>query len=203
MELTADRVTQLAAEYVESEPLSAVEQEHVAMLPETFASGEYGRRDVEWVVQWRFRRYLGAYPDRERRDAEQRFRGNDFETVLDTLSTVVEGPADTRTNLQQLTALDGVDVPIASAFLQFTSPERYVAVDHRTWRVLVETGDLDDSYPDTPVIEDYIRFDDVCRRLTDQFGVDAWTLYRALWRCWKTAFGDEPHDTETPSVDRT
>lgn len=190
MELTATRVREYAREYAQREPLYAVEQEHVEILPATFAGEEYGRRDVEWVVQWYFRRYLGAYPDKRRREREEAFRGNDFGTVLETLSAVAERPAATAENLRHLIELDGVDVPVASAFLQFTVPERYVALDPRLWGVLRECGELDEPFPDPPGVEEYPRFDEACRRLMKEFDIDAWTLYRGLWRVWKDNRGE-------------
>jgi hypothetical protein len=47
---------------------------------------------------------------------------------------------------------------------------------------LAAAGELDGPYPDPPSAADYRRFDDACRAVTDRTGVDAWTLYRALWR---------------------
>jgi len=192
MELTESRVREYAREYAAREPLYAVEQEHVEILPGTFAGDEYGRRDVEWVVQWYFRRYLGAYPDKRRREREERFRTNDFGTVLETLSAVAERPGETAWNLRRLTELDGVDVPVASAFLQFAFPERYVTVDARLWETLRESGELDETYPGPPGVEGYSRFDDACQRLAARLDVDAWTLYRGLWRAWKDGRGEAP-----------
>ena len=63
MELTRDLVEEKAREYRDAEPFDAVEREHVEIIPETFSSGDFGWRDAEWVVQWYYRRYRGAYPD--------------------------------------------------------------------------------------------------------------------------------------------
>jgi len=181
MELTRSLVESTAEEYERQEPLYAVEQEHVEIVPETIRSGEYGWRDVEWVVQWYYRRYLGAYPGEKRRDGEAAFRDNSFEEVLDRLAATVESD-DTAEKLRHLTALDGVDVPVGSAFLLFLFPDRYVVVGEREWEVLREAGELDEPYPDPPSIEEYLAYDGVCQDLIDRFDVDAWTLYRALWR---------------------
>ena len=190
MELTESVVRDRAREYGEVEPLYDVEQQHVDILPDTFAGDDYDRRDVQWVVRWYFRRYLGAYPDRERREVEAAFRDNDFGTVLETLEAVTADDGDSAEVLAALTDLRGVDVPVASAFLQFLAPERYVAVDERTWRALRAAGELEDPYPDPPARDEYRTFDEACRRVMDRTGVDAWTLYRALWRLWAAEFGD-------------
>ncbi len=190
MDLTESVIRDRAREYAEQEPLYDVEQQHVDILPATFAGDEYGRRDVQWIVQWYFRRYLGSYPDRERREVENAFRDNDFEVVLDTLGAVAADVDETAEALTLLTDLAGVDTSVASAFLQFTDPKQYVTVDERTWRVLRAAGELDEPYPDPPTIEEYLTFNDACQRVMEQTGVDAWTLYRALWRLWAAEFED-------------
>lgn len=184
MEFTRSLVETKVREYREMEPLYAVEQEHVEMLYETFKGGQYGWRDVEWVVQWYYRRHLGGYPDAERRAAEAAFRKNDFEKVTDVLGAVLER-SDVAAKLDRLTTLDGVDVPVASAFLLFAFPEEYVTVGEREWNALREADELESSYPDPLSVDDYLRFHEGCRNLADRFDVDGWTLYRVLWRIGK------------------
>ncbi|WP_049983902.1 hypothetical protein [Halorubrum sp. BV1] len=209
MELSESAVRDRAGEYVESEPLYDVERQHVETVAATFAGDEYGRRDAQWIVRWYFRRYLGDYPDRARRGREEAFRDNDFGDVVDAIGTAADavgteredegdaGPSDDRdvdAALSALAALDGVDVAVASGFLQFLAPERFVAMDPRTWRVLVAAGELDGPYPDSPSIADYRQFDAACRSVMERTGVDAWTLYRALWR----SFSALPDDAAAP-----
>jgi hypothetical protein len=180
MDLTRSVVEREANEYESAQPLYAVEQEHVDLLPGTFRSGQYGWRDAEWVVQWYFRRLLGAYPDPERRATESAYGDNDYEAVRDALAAAVDAD-DTAARLAALTELEGVDVPVASAFCFFLYPDRYVVVGEREWRVLRAADELDEPYPDTVDVDDYQTFDAACRELCDRLGVDAWTLYRALW----------------------
>jgi len=181
MELTRSLVEAKAAEYRAEEPLHAVEQQHLEIVPGTFAGDDYGWRDVEWLVQWYFRRHLGAYSNRERRTNEAAIRENDFGTVVEVLGAVA-GSATTDERLEELTSLVGVDVPVASAFLTFMFPDRYVVVGEREWRVLRAAGELDRSYPDPVTADDYRGYLAVCRGLADRFDVDLWTVYRALWR---------------------
>jgi len=180
MDLTPSLVRSKAEAYRESQPLAAVEQDHVEMLPKMLASGDFGWRDVEWVVQWYFRRDLGAYPDEARLAAEEAFEANTYEEVEETLGAVAAAE-DLSMRLDRLTALAGVDARIASAFLLFMFPTRYVVVGENEWGVLQEAGDLADPYPDPPMREDYLSYDEGCRDLAERCEVDAWTLYRALW----------------------
>jgi hypothetical protein len=183
MELTSSLVTEKAREYRETEMLSDTEDEHAEILPDMFADGEYGWRDAEWVVQWYFRRYLGAYPNADRRAAEAAYGENDFDDVLDTLSAV-ETSDDEEERVRLLTTLEGVDVRVASAFLHFMFPDEHLVVGDREWAVLHATGELDEPYPDPPSVEDYVSYLGTCRDVTDRLGVDLRTLYRALWRLW-------------------
>lgn len=181
MELTPSLVRERAEAYADEEPLYAVEAEQVETLPGAFASGEFGWRDAAWVVRWYYRRYLGAYPDRRRREAEAAFGENDLETIRAAVADAIEAP-DVAATLDRLTDLAGVDVPEASAFLQFLDPDAYLVVGDREWAVLRAAGELEGAYPDPPTAADYERYLDAARGVADRLDCDLWTLYRALWR---------------------
>jgi len=180
MELTAAVVDEKCRAYPEVQALSTVEEEHVDLLPETFASGDYGWRDAEWVVQWYGRRFLGEIPNADRRAIEDAYDENDYEDVHDAISAAVE--ADTATEMMSsLTVLAGVDVPIASAFCQFIDPEHYVVVDSRQWATLRELGELDDQYPEPVTVEAYEDYLDTYRAVAERCDCSLWDLYRAIW----------------------
>lgn len=180
MELTAEVIDETVSTYPDVQPLATVEEEHVEMLPGTFASGDYGWRDAEWVVQWYYRRFLGAYPDAERRAVEDAYGGNSFEDVRAAIAATVEGEG-TAEKLERLTALEGVDVPVGSAFLQFIDPDRYLVVGEREWTVLREAEAVGDDYPDPPTIPAYERYLATCRSIADRCDRTLWELYRAIW----------------------
>lgn len=190
MTLTRSLVDRLAAEYAAEEPLAAVEDEHLEMLPGAFTSGNFGWRDAEWVVQWYYRRHLGAYPNRDRRAREAAYRENDSEAVRDAIETAATAD-DLDDRLDALTDLGGVDLPVASAFLHYLSPNRYVVVGPREWHALRDAVDdasdaLTESYPDPPSPAEYRNYLDTVRTLADDLDVDLQTLHRALWR-----YGDD------------
>ncbi|TYL40143.1 hypothetical protein CV102_00755 [Natronococcus pandeyae] len=184
MALSRSVVATKADEYRDWEPLFPVEQEAIETLPDAFSTGEFGWRDAEWVVQWYYRRFLGAVPNADRREREDQFGRNEFDDVLDAV-TDVAAAADPADRIDRLLALEGVDVPVASAFLLFADPETCIVVGEREWTVLVEYGLLDDPYPESPSIDDYETYLECCRSVTDRLECDTWTLYRALWRLWK------------------
>lgn len=177
--LTSDRIDALADAYEAHEPFDLVEREHAETLPRAFASGEFGRRDAEWVVQWYYRR--GVVADTERREAEERFLDNDYEAMVDA----VRGAATAESldeRLDRLTALTGVDVPVASAFLAYIHPETCVATGACEWDALRVAGELDEPYPETVTADAYRTYLDAVRAVADRTDRDPWTVYRALWR---------------------
>ena len=180
MELTPSLVDEMAAVYEERQPLFAAEAEHVEMLPGLLGDGEFGWRDAEWVVQWYYRRFLGSYPDAERRAAEDAYGENGYEDVHAALTGAVaaEGVAD---KLDRLTALCGVDVSVASAFLAFLHPECHLVCSEREWETLRAAGEVDAPYPDPPSASAYESYLATCRAVADRCDCSLWTLYRALW----------------------
>lgn len=180
MELTAAAIEKAVREYPDVQPLSAVEREHLELLPEAFASGEYGWREAEWVVQWYYRRFLGGYPDADRRAAEDAYAENDFEAVRAAFAGAVEADS-THAALAAVIELQGVDVPVASAFLQFVDPTAYLVVGEREWETLRRAGGLEGAYPGQPTPQDYERYLAACRTVADRVECSLWDLYRTLW----------------------
>jgi len=186
--LTRSLVEAKAEEYAAVEGLHAVEDEQLETLPAALAAGDYGWRDVEWVVRWTYRRYLGAYPDDRRRAVESAFGENGFEAVRDALAAA--GAADTPAEaLDALTDLAGVDVVVASALLMFLDPAAYLVGGDREWTVLHEAGELDGPFPEPVTAADYRRYLETARAVADRLDCPLWTLYRALWRLWVDRHG--------------
>lgn len=181
MVLTASVVAERAREYERAEPLYVVERDNRETFPTAFREGSFTWKDTEWIVWWYYRRYLGAFPDAERRSVEDAFRENEFETVEEAVKRVVETD-DLRERVSALTSLDGVGVPIASAFLFYIFPEEYLVVGEREWGVLHAVDELDAPYPDPPSIAEYETYVGAAREVRDRVAVDFPTLYRALWR---------------------
>lgn len=181
MELTPDLVSRKAEEYEDEEPLYAVEAEHIETLPDAFGSGDYGWRDAMWVVQWHYRRYLGEYPDSRRRSAEKSFESNDFDAVHEAIATAV-ATDNLGDRIGVLTDLEGVDVPVASAFLMFIDPEQFIVIGDREWRVLADAGRVPPEVPERFSTDDYRTYLRACRSRCEAGGYSMWSLYRAIWR---------------------
>jgi len=91
-----DRTAEHVEAYRDSAPFYPVEEEAIGSLSDAFRAGEYGKRDVEWVVRWYFRRRVGDVDHggavaRSRRQSPTRTDGN-FGVGSGTRSTRWTGP---------------------------------------------------------------------------------------------------------------
>jgi hypothetical protein len=179
VDLTGERIDALATEYETHEPFDLVEREHIDIVPDMFAEGDFGRRDAEWPVQWYCRRR--TLPDTDRRDTEKRFLDNGYEAMVDAIREATAATA-LEEKMERLTALTGVDVPVASAFLAFANPQEYVAVGAREWGALRMSGALADPYPDPVTSAAYRTYIEAVSAVAERTDRDVWTVYRALWR---------------------
>ncbi|ELY84948.1 hypothetical protein [Natrialba taiwanensis] len=197
MEFTRELVRSEAADYRAENPFYPVEQEQLETLPQAFETAAFGWRDAAWVVRWYYRRFLGSYPDAERRAAEERFQENEFDAVRTAIAdagaaiTRLEQDAvdattvtvrDAAAAIDALTALNGVDVPVATAFLMFLAPQRFTVLGPREWAVLHDAGELAEPYPTAPTASDYETYLDRCRSIAATVDCELWTVHRALWR---------------------
>lgn len=203
----AARADELVETYRESAPFYPVEAEAVESLGDAFRAGDYGRRDVEWVIRWYFRRRVDAIDHDERRaveeaveDAEPRELRGALWDAIDALDEAArdgeegdEGEGDAprpahHRALDALTDLPGVDVAVASALLWFLDPDRFPVVGDREWRVVAALTDLDAGYPDRMTPAAYDRYRDAARTLADRLDVDGWRLYMVIQRVYAEAF---------------
>ncbi len=180
MTLTAARLERAANRYRQEGPLYPVEAEAIETLPSALARGAVGWRDVEWIVQWYYRRSLGAMADSDRATREARFGENEFEAVLTAIESASDA-ANAPDALEALTELEGVDVSVGSAFLMFIDPERYIVMSDHEWAALGEVGELEGPFPTAPSSDKYERYLETCRSVADRLECELWTLYQALW----------------------
>ncbi|MFP8957063.1 hypothetical protein ACLI4Y_10065 [Natrialbaceae archaeon A-CW3] len=178
--LSTERLERAAAEYAEREPLATVETERLETLPDAFADGSFLWKDAEWVVRWFARRPLRGAPH----PAESAFRDNDWDALEVAIDDAVDAAnADnTRAAIEALTDLSGVDIPVASAYLAYIDPDRYLVVDERLWGTVATHTDLETPVSDPIDIDDYLAYLERCRDLARTHNLELVALYRALWR---------------------
>lgn len=210
----------LAEAYRDSAPFYPVEEEAIGSLSKAFREGEYGKRDVEWVVRWYFRRRVEAIDQPERRaiesavaDADRKELRGRLWDAIDALDGVDQGEkvdqedevdqggeadevneaADSPPHyraLDALTRIPGVDVAVGSAFLWFLEPDRHFVLGDREWEVVVALGDLEGPYPDAPTVDDYDRYLDAVRAVASDLDVDHWRLYQTVQQMYAEEFDD-------------
>ena len=203
------RVPEYVEAYRETAPFYPVEKEAIESLPAAFRAGEYGNRDVEWVVRWYFRRRVGANDHERRRTVEDAVADVDPAAMRAAMWDAVDaleeaGHPDERQErgtsntgaalahhraLEALTRLPRVDAAVGSALLWFLDPDRFFVVGDREWRVVAELTDLDDGYPEPMTVEAYDRYLDAVRRLASELEVDHWTLYLVVQRVYTEDVG--------------
>lgn len=174
--LEAPDIRRAAGAYAKEHPLARVEDDRLETLPDAFYEGTFHWKDAEWVVRWWSRREL----DGGSRDRERPFRRNEM-AALETAIESVVGTDALQARLEYLTSLEGVDVELASAFLQFIDPADYAVIDRRSWTVLANANRVTGEFP-TPVDEaTYERFLTSCRDLSRNTLCPVIDIGRALW----------------------
>ncbi|WP_255168042.1 hypothetical protein [Natrononativus amylolyticus] len=188
MGFTTDRLRAAAAEYERRHPFTIVEDERLETLPTAFSEGSFLWKDAEWVVRWFARRSLSGTPH----PAEDAFRENGYDD-LEAAITGAESAETVTDAVERLTALEGVDVPIASAYLQFLDPERYVTLDEGAVAALEGAGSLSafpadalEAYPSPLEPTAYATYLEAVRAVSREHDLDLLRTYRALSRLGAT-----------------
>jgi hypothetical protein len=145
--------------------------------PRVRQRGYYDRADFLATCEWKSERPAWRYT----KNADDDIR-NVTQLALST--------ADEHLRVCLLTALRGVDVPMASVLLHFGFDNRYPIIDFRAFEAL---GIPRQSYYTVETFQQYTSF---CQELAAQNSVDMRTLDRALWQYSKE------HQPPTPTANR-
>ena len=183
--IDADTVRERNEEYLAREPLAVVEDDRLDTMPDAFRDGTFLWKDCEWIVRWYLRRPL----DGQSKPQETEFRHNRMRAIESAIDETVAADS-IESRLGALLALDGVDVPIASAFLQFIEPESYAAIAEPCWDALVRAGELSGDYPDPVRPSAYRQYLESCRDLAAQAELRTVDIGRALWRLGREPDGE-------------
>ncbi len=130
------------------------------------------RDQLDRVFKWKLRSQYG-------RQSERRARNSDaaYETVTEAVFKIVSPDVEYEcaVRLRLLTALEGVGVPVASAVLALTEPERYCVIDFRAWRSVF--GEDRTAFS----VGDYIRYRNEVARLAANLGWPIQEADAAIW----------------------
>ena len=174
--IAEDTLHAARSRYPQHAVFSQVENDRIETLPTAFRDGTYLWKDVEWVVRWYCRRPLGEAD----RTAESAFRENAMDDIRSVIDTIDDASGVTE-RVESLTTLAGVDVPIASAFLQFIDPESFAVVGPRAWRTLYREDALATSYPESVTAPEYATYLRECHGIAATVDMSLIDVGRALW----------------------
>lgn len=163
LQFPAEDIPKLAADYSYKTDDDKERRLLTEIGPRVRQRGFYDRDDFLAACEWKSERPAWRYSQ----NADDDIR-NITQLALST--------ADEHLRVCLLTALRGVDLPMASVLLHFGFDNRYPIIDFRAFEAL---GVPRQSYY---TVETWQKYTDVCRDLAQQSGVDMRTLDRALWQ---------------------
>lgn len=180
-DLTPDRVAALADRYGRESAFYLVERDRLDTLPGAVRDDALVWKDAEWIVRWYFRRHLDEPRAGDRAEVETAFRENPWGEVRASMLAAVEAD-DLDARVGHLTDLEGVTVPVATAFLFFMAPDRDIVLGPREWDGLRRAHEVDRPYPSRPDVGTYATYRRRCTDIAERTDVDLVTLQRALWQ---------------------
>lgn len=148
--------------------LTNVDEENAFKVGRSIAAGNYSRQNLEVIVDWkiehRFLARVMSYLD-QNTDAD----------IAHALRSAITASTE-KSAIQILDRLHGVGVPVASAILTTTIPEKYTIIDVNALKALGVSDELKDE------IDYYVAYLQKCRGLARQFNVSLRTMDHALWQ---------------------
>ena len=129
--------------------------------------------ELDWVFHWKLRFQYGRQAQKRARNTDAAYRAV-TEAAFKIVAADLEYECKVRLGL--LVALPGVGVPVASAVLALTDPQRYCVIDFRGWRSVF--GEDRTAFS----ITDYLRYRTEVARIAADLG---WTVQEADLAIWE------------------
>ena len=152
--------------------ISQVLRERGLLLKEEFIS----------ICEWKTRRQ------------RNRYQKNSEEDIRRITTTVISIHPNIKEQIHNLTQLNGVGVPVASAVLTVIFPENYCVLDYRAWRALLwvmsepfsfndytEFSEIMDNFRNYASMDSYIHYLERIRTLAEQNYTIPRKIEMALW----------------------
>ncbi len=170
--IKADEVRHLrtaSPDYAETEGLKAEFGRCREVRNPFFLTGD----ELDGVFRWKLRSQYGRPATHRARNSEAAYRAV-TESVFKIVGPDFEYECAVRLGL--LVALPGVGVPVASAVLALTEPQRYCVIDFRGWRTVF--GEERRAFS----IKDYLRYRTEVARIAADLG---WPIQEADLAIWE------------------
>lgn len=123
----------------------------------------------------------------------KRYKSNTEEDIKNQTREAISEHPHTEKQIDSLTKLDGVSVPVASAILTVIFPEDYCVIDYRAWRALLwimsefsfkeyrEFSEVMDNFRNYRKTDSYMDYLRKIRTLADQNSMNPRKIEMALW----------------------
>lgn len=131
------------------------------------------KSDFESILKWKLRNQFGR---------QLKLRELNTNEIIQKITKVVfeiehtSSEYETELKLKILTSIKGVEIPIASAILTLTNPDKYAVIDFRVWRQLF--GVRKSYYSMT----DYLKYLGIIKDLSIKYGLRIQQIDMAIWQ---------------------
>jgi hypothetical protein len=131
------------------------------------------KSDFERILKWKLRNQFGR---------QSNLRQLNTEEIIQKITRLVfeiEHPNheyETQLKFKILTSIKGVEIPIASAILTLTNPDKYAVIDFRVWRQLFG---IKKSYY---AMTDYLKYLTVIKALAVKYDLKLQQIDMAIWQ---------------------
>ncbi|WP_407114288.1 hypothetical protein [Bradyrhizobium sp. LMG 9283] len=144
--------------------------------------GDYSRRHFDVIFKWKTRNRGKSRPKK-----------NKTVKIEQALRRAVEQADKPMIAISELISLAGVGIPVASAIMAATLPERFTVIDFRALEALGAKG------YSTVSIGKYLKYVSYCLDLSAEWGMSLRELDRALWKWSEKQSADLLRSTRTQS----
>ena len=131
------------------------------------------KSDFDSILKWKLRSQFG------RQLKLRQLNTNEIIQKVTKLVFAIEHPDnnyETELKLKILASIKGVEIPVASAILTLTSPDKFAVVDFRVWRQLF--GEKKSYYTTT----DYFKYIGRIKELSDKYDLKLQQIDMAIWQ---------------------
>jgi hypothetical protein len=157
-----------SSDYTETEALKAELRKRRGERKPYFLTGD----ELDRIFHWKLRSQYGRTQHLLARNSDAAYRA-----VTEAVFKIAgpDNDYETRVRLALLCALPGVGVPVASAVLALTDPERYCVIDFRGWRTLF------DEERASFTIGDFLRYRAKVAQIATALGWSVQETDLAIW----------------------
>lgn len=131
------------------------------------------KSDFDRILRWKLRNQFGRQLNLRQVNTDEIIQ------LITKLVFLIEHPSkdyEAELKVKILTSIKGVEIPIASAILSLTNPDKYAVIDFRVWRQLFG---LKKSYY---TMSDYVKYLGRIKELAIKYDLEMQQIDMAIWQ---------------------